>query len=423
MPMHLHIKHDSIVQNIKNGFVALSSPNFRKFFFGQTTSFIGSWVQSIGMGWLVYRLTGSIALLGVVGFSSQIPALLVTPFAGVFADKLNRKKVMLITQLCMMTIALLFATLTLTNTISVGIIIFLSVLNGLVVAFDTPFRHSILSDLLDNKALLPNAVALNSIMVNTSRLVGPAIAGFIIAAFGEGICFLVNSLSFLAIVVALLSIKIKPKERSNTNLTPRGITEELINGIRYAKSNAGFRHVFMMVFLCSLLCLPIQNFMPAFAKDVFKGGSETLGLLSGSFGLGALIGAFVLGQISTPIKLVKLIGIAGILFSGGIILFSSSNIISIAYIALAISGFGMISQFASSNTIIQVYSKSEFRGRMISLYNVSFLGLTPIGSLLLGFSAQHIGLQTTIIIASALFMVLSINYLFRYKFVQHKIQS
>jgi MFS family permease len=421
--MFASLRYDTFIQKAKNGFISLSSPNFRKFFLGQTTSFIGSWVQNIGMGWLVYRLTGSIALLGVVGFSSQIPALLITPFAGVFADKLSRKKVMLFTQLAMMVIALLFATLTLTNTITVGMIVFLSVINGLVVAFDTPFRHSILSDLLDNKEHLSNAVALNSIMVNTSRLVGPALAGFLISAFGEGVCFLLNSLSFLAIIIALLSIKIKTAPQPKQNFSPKAITNELLNGIRYARSNAGFRQIFLIVFLSSLLCLPVQNLMPAFAKDVFSGDSKTLGLLSGAFGLGALIGAFVLGQISTPLKLVRLIGIAGIMLSGGIIFFSSSSVISIAYIALAIAGFGMISQFASSNTIIQVYSKNEFRGRMISLYNVSFLGLTPIGSLMLGFAAQHIGLQPTIIISSVIFMAMSINYLFRYKFVQRKVQS
>ena len=234
---------------------------------------------------------------------------------------------------------------------------------------------------------------------------------------------LVNSLSFLAIIIALLSIRIKTTQVLKQNFSPKAITDELMNGIRYAQSNAGFRQIFLIVFLSSLLCLPFQNLMPAFAKDVFSGDSKTLGLLSGAFGLGALIGAVVLGQISTPLKLVRLIGIAGILLSGGIIIFSSSSMISIAYIALAIAGFGMISQFASSNTIIQVYSKSEFRGRMVSLYNVSFLGLTPIGSLLLGFAAQHIGLQLTIIISSVIFMAMSINYLFRYKFVQQKIQS
>lgn len=421
--MFASICYEAFVKGMKNSFISLSHPNFRKFFLGQTISFIGSWVQNIGMGWLVYRLTGSIALLGVVGFSSQIPALLITPFAGVFADKLNRKQVMLITQSAMMTIALLFALLTLTNTIAVWEIILLSVLNGFVVAFDTPFRHSILSDLLETKEHLSNAVSLNSIMVNSSRLIGPALAGFLISAFGEGLCFLVNSLSFLAIIVALVSIKIKATPPANVNYSPKAITKELFNGIKYAKSNAGFRHIFIMVFLSSLLCLPVQNLMPAFARDVFHGNSETLGLLSGAFGFGALIGAFVLGQITSPRKLFQLIGIAGILLSGGIILFSSSNMLSIAYIALGIAGFGMISQFATSNTIIQVYSRSEYRGRMVALYNVSFLGFTPVGSLLLGMSAQNIGIQQTIIICSIIFMAISVNYLFRYKFVEQKIQS
>lgn len=380
-------------------------------------------MQNIGMGWLVYRLTGSIALLGVVGFSSQIPALLVTPYAGVFADKLNRKKVMLYTQGAMMSIALIFAVLTLTNLITVWMIILLSVVNGLIVAFDTPFRHSILSDLLEDKEHLSNAVALNSIMVNSSRLVGPALAGFLISAFGEGICFLANSLSFLAVIVALLSIKTRYVAIKNQSFSPKAITNELFEGIRYARENAGFKQIFLVVFMSSLLCLPIQNFMPAFAKDVFKGDSETLGLLSGAFGLGALLGAFMLGQIANPIKLVRLIGIAGILLSGGIILFAASKMVAIAYLALGIAGLGMISQFATSNTIIQVYSKSQYRGRMVSLYNVSFLGFTPIGSLLLGFIASFkcIGLQTTMIITSLIFMGISVNYLLRYKFVERKV--
>lgn len=407
---------------LKAGFISLSSPNFRKFFIGQTTSFIGSWIQNIAMGWLVYRLTGSIALLGVVSFSSQIPSLLVTPFAGVYADKLNRKKVMLITQTVMMSNALLFAILTLTNTITVWFIILLSVINGIIVAFDTPFRHSILSDLLEQKEHLSNAVALNSIMVNTSRLVGPAIAGFLIAQFGEGICFLINSLSFLGIIISLLTLKIEIKPNKNNNFSPKAILNELTDGIRYARSNAGFKKIFLIVFLSSLLCLPIQSFMPAYAKDIFHGNSETLGIFSGMFGLGALIGAIILGQISNPLKLVKMIGIAGIMLSGGIILFSNSSLHYIAYLALAIAGFGMINQFASSNTIIQVFAKSEYRGRMVSLYNVSFLGLTPIGSLILGFAAQHIGLKTTMTISCIIFMGVSISFLFRHKFVKHKIQ-
>lgn len=417
------LRYDTFSRRFKKGFISLSSPNFRKFFIGQTTSFIGSWVQNIGMGWLVYRLTGSIALLGVVGFSSQIPALLVTPYAGVFADKLNRKKVMLYTQGAMMSIALIFAVLTLTNLITVWMIILLSVVNGLIVAFDTPFRHSILSDLLEDKEHLSNAVALNSIMVNSSRLVGPALAGFLISAFGEGICFLANSLSFLAVMVALLSIKTRYVAIKNQSFSPKAITNELFEGIRYARENAGFKQIFLVVFMSSLLCLPIQNFMPAFAKDVFKGDSETLGLLSGAFGLGALLGAFMLGQIANPIKLIRLIGIAGILLSGGIILFAASKMVAIAYLALGIAGLGMISQFATSNTIIQVYSKSQYRGRMVSLYNVSFLGFTPIGSLLLGFIASFkcIGLQTTMIITSLIFMGISVNYLLRYKFVERKV--
>lgn len=374
------------------------------------------------MGWLVYRLTGSIALLGLVGFSSQIPSLLVTPFAGVFADKMNRKTVLITTQSLMMAIALLFAILTLTHLITVWMIILLSIINGLIVAFDTPFRHSILSDLLENKQHLSNAVALNSIMVNTSRFVGPAIAGVLIAKFGEGICFLINSLSFLAVIIALLCIRVRYVKPENISFSPKTINAELMAGIKYASSNLGFRQILIMVFLSSLLCMPLQNFLPAYAKDIFGGGSQTLGLLSGMFGLGALIGAFVLGQISHPLKLVKLIGIAGIMLSGGIVLFSLSSILPIAVVALMLSGFGMISQFASSNTLLQVYSKDEYRGRMVSLYNVSFLGLTPIGSLVLGFFAEYIGIQPTMIIAGIFFMGMSVYYLFRHKFVKRKIQ-
>lgn len=407
----------------KSSFISLTSNNFRKFFIGQTTSFIGSWIQNVAMGWLVYRLTGSVALLGLVGFSSQIPSLLVTPFAGVFADKLNRKRVMLYTQSLLMAIAIIFAALTLTGTITVWMIIALSIVNGIVVAFDTPFRHSILSDLLERKEHISNAVALNSTMVNASRLVGPALGGLLVAKFGEGLCFLINSLSFLAIIVALTSIKIKKTETTRLNITPNTITKELIEGIKYARSNVGFKKIFLIVFLSSLLCLPIQSFMPAFAKDIFGGDAKTLGLFTGIFGMGALIGALFLGQIQNPLNLVKVIGVAGIMLSGGIILFSASNIYWLALIALSIAGFGMINQFASSNTILQVYAKDEFRGRMISLYNVSFLGLTPIGSLTLGFLAQHLGLKETMIISSLIFMAVSISFLIRYKFVRRKIQQ
>jgi Arabinose efflux permease len=411
----------NIFERVKDGFISLKSPNFRKFFIGQTTSFIGSWIQNIGMGWLVYRLTGSVALLGVVSFSSQIPALIVTPFAGVFADKLNRKTVMLVTQSLMMLIALLFAVLTLTNTITVALIIILSIINGVVVAFDTPFRHSILSDLVD-KEHLSNAVALNSIMVNASRLVGPAIAGLLIAGLGEGICFLINSLSFLAIIISLMVIDIKIERPEKLDLGIKAINRELLEGIQYARSNAGFKNIFMIVFLSSLLCLPVQSFMPAYAKDIFKGDSETLGLFTGLFGMGALIGAIILGQVRSPLSLVKMIGIAGLMLSGGIILFSFTSYHEIATIALPIAGFGMINTYASANTLIQVYSKSELRGRMVSLYNVSFLGLTPIGSLILGFFAQYFGIQETMVISSFIFMAVAVSFLIRHKFVKRKIQ-
>ncbi len=380
------------IQNILRAF---KSRNYRLFFGGQGISLIGTWMQQIALGWLVYKLTDSAFLLGLVSFSAQIPTFIFASFAGVFADKYNKHKIILTTQVLALFQSSFLAVLTLTNVIEIWHIIVLSIFNGLINSFDMPTRQSFVIDLIDDKNDLPNAIALNSSMFNAARLIGPTIAGIIISAFGEGICFLINAISYFAVINALLLMKFnnKGKQVSEKKLL-KGVKE----GFVYAYNFIPIRTLLLLIAILSLTGMPYTVLMPIFAKDILHGDANTLGFLFGAIGVGAFIGAIYLASRKTILGLGKLIVIATIVFSIGLIFFSQSGAIYFSIPLMIFTGWGMMTQMASSNTLLQTIVDEDKRGRIMSLYVMSFMGTAPFGSLLAGSLAGKIGAANTVLL-------------------------
>ncbi|MFZ1291536.1 MAG: MFS transporter [Melioribacteraceae bacterium] len=380
------------IQNILRAF---KSRNYRLFFGGQGISLIGTWMQQIALGWLVYKLTDSAFLLGLVSFSAQIPTFIFASFAGVFADKYNKHKIILTTQVLALFQSSFLAVLTLTNVIEIWHIIVLSIFNGLINSFDMPTRQSFVIDLIDDKNDLPNAIALNSSMFNAARLIGPTIAGIIISAFGEGICFLINAISYFAVINALLLMKFnnKGKQVSEKKLL-KGVKE----GFVYAYNFIPIRTLLLLISILSLTGMPYTVLMPIFAKDILHGDANTLGFLFGAIGVGAFIGAIYLASRKTILGLGKLIVIATIVFSIGLIFFSQSGAIYFSIPLMIFTGWGMMTQMASSNTLLQTIVDEDKRGRIMSLYVMSFMGTAPFGSLLAGSLAGKIGAANTVLL-------------------------
>lgn len=384
-------------QRVGFAFRALKNRNFKVFFLGQLVSLMGVWIQNIALGWLVYRLTDSAVWLGIIGFAGQIPALFLTPFAGVFADRLNRRKVLIVTQIIPMAMAFTMATLILTNSVLVWHIAVVAVINGIVLAFDNPFRHSFFLEMIGDKELLQNAIALNSTLFNSARFIGPMIGGFLIALVGEGYCFLVNGVTSSAVVISLLIINVSP---TNKNTEHKSVISDLVEGAKYAFSFKPIRFLLILVITTGFFGMPFQVFLPVFARDILGGDSQLLGFLTGALGAGALTGAVYLASRKGMKQLPRMIFFAAILFAVGLMSLSLSTSIILSLVLLYFTGFGMIIQYASTNTLIQTIVDDSKRGRVMALYAMSFLGVTPVGSLLLGAVSGAIGVQITLFISS-----------------------
>ncbi len=376
-------------------FRALHSRNYRLFFSGQSISLIGTWITRTATSWLVYRLTGSAFLLGVVGFAGQIPTFLLTPIAGVLVDRWDRHRILIITQVLSMAQSFALAALTMSGVVAVWHIIVLSILQGLVNAFDMPARQSFVIEMVENKEDLGNAIALNSSMVNGARLMGPSIAGVLIAIAGEGICFLIDGISYLAVIGSLLAMRVAPKE-----IGPRGtdIIDGLKEGFNYALGFAPTRAILFLLALVSLMGMPYMVLMPIFASDVLHGGPHTLGFLMAASGIGALTGSIYLASRETVRGLGKIIALASAIFGIGLIGFSLSRVFWLSMLLVLIVGFGMMVQMASSNTILQTIADEDKRGRLMSFYTMALIGMAPFGSLLAGGLASKVGAPNTLII-------------------------
>jgi MFS family permease len=372
---------------------ALAHRNFRLFFGGQSVSLIGTWMQRVALSWLVYRLTHSAFLLGLVGFSSQIPVFLLAPFAGVLADRWNRRRILILTQTLAMVQAFVLSFLVLTGMVQIWQIIALSLFLGMINSFDMPTRQSFVVEMIGGKKDLGNAIALNSSMVNGARLLGPMMAGILIAAVGEGTCFLINAFSYLAVIVSLLSMKIERKEAKRK---ASNVWHGLREGFRYASGFEPIWAILRMLALISLMGMPYVVLMPIFAKDILQGGPDAFGFLMGSTGVGALGGALFLASRKSVLGLGRMIPIAASIFGCGLIAFSFSNVLWISMLLMLAAGFGQMVQMASSNTLLQTIVEDDKRGRVMSFYAMSLMGLTPIGSLFAGFLASKIGAPWTV---------------------------
>lgn len=369
--------------------------NFRLFFGGQSISLIGTWMQRIALAWLVYRLTNSAFLLGLVGFTGQIPTFLLAPFAGVLVDRWNRHRMLVATQVLAMTQALALSLLVLTGTVRFWHIILLSLLLGSINAFDIPARQSFVVEMVEKKENLGNAIALNSSMVNMARLLGPSVAGIVIAAVGEGVCFLINGLSYVAVIASLLFMNIAPRD----SIMPKSsMRQEIREGFAYALGFAPIRAILLLLALVSLVGMPYVVLMPVFAKDILHSGAHALGFLMGMSGVGALVGALYLASRKSVLGLGRLIPVSATVFGVGLIAFSLSRALSLSLLLILMVGFGQMVQMAASNTVLQTIVDDDKRGRVMSFYTMAFMGMAPLGSLLAGSLASRIGARSTLII-------------------------
>jgi MFS family permease len=383
---------------------ALRHRNFRLFFTGQSISLIGTWMTRVATSWLVYRLTGSALLLGIVGFAGQILTFLLAPFAGVLVDRLNRRNLLVWTQVLAGIQSLAMAALTLAKVITIHEIIALSAFQGLINAFDMPGRQSFLVQMVSvdsnkpDRQDLSNAIALNSSIVNLARLIGPALAGLVIAAVGEGYCFTIDGFSYIAVVVSLLMMRVPRTmiQRANASML-----EQLKEGWSYVTTFRPIRIILSLFALLSLMGMPFMVLMPIFASQVLHGGPHTLGYLMGASGVGALISAISLAMRKSVRGLTGMILIAAIMFGSGLILFGLSHYLALSLGLMLIVGFGMMQGLAASNTVIQTLVPEDKRGRVMSYYTMAFVGMVPFGSLLAGALAHRFGAPHAVMITGA----------------------
>ncbi len=382
-----------VLHKIKFTFHSLRNRNYRLFFLGQSISLIGTWMQQVAMSWLVYRLTGSAFLLGLVGFSTLIPTFILTPFTGVLADRHSRRMLMILTQMLSMVQAFVLAALVLTNVVEFWHILVLSIFLGLVNSLDVPARQAFVVDMVDRKEDLSNAIALNSSVFNGARLFGPSIAGIVIAIVGEGACFFINGISFLVVIAALLAMNTVHTKRIPIDTH---ISHGLKIGLHYVLRSVPIRSILMLLSIVSLIGMPYVVLMPIFAKNILHGGPDTLGLLMASSGVGALSAALYLASRKSVLGLDRILGYAPAMMGVGLIFFSISRNLVFSMFLLVIVGFGMVAQAAASNTIIQTIVDDDKRGRVMSFFAMSFLGTMPFGSLLAGCLASWIGAPYTV---------------------------
>ncbi len=379
---------------------ALRHRNFQLFFAGQLISLIGTWMQTVAQSWLVYRLTGSSLLLGSVAFASQIPVFLIAPLGGTIADRHNRHRVVIATQTASMILAAILAALTLTGLIRVSHIFILAALLGVVNAFDIPARQAFLADMVGRDDLM-NAIALNSSMFNGARIIGPAIAGVLVAKIGEGWCFFANALSYIAVIVGLLLMQVQAAGASREG----SALQHIIEGFRFVNSAKPIRALLLLLALVSLVGMPYAVLMPIFADQILHGGARGLGLLMGATGIGALIGAVTLAVKQDLKGLGKWVAVCSATFGTTLILFSLSRHFWLSAALLVPVGGSMMVQMASSNTLIQAMVPDQLRGRVMAVYSMMFMGMAPFGALFAGVVAQMLGAPLTIAIGGTVCII------------------
>jgi MFS family permease len=383
----------------KKVFSSLHSRNYRNYFVGQGISLIGTWMQNIALSWLVYRITGSVFLLGLIGFTSQIPTFFLSPFTGVITDRYDKLKILTLTQVSYMILALIMTVLVLLNLIQVWHIIVLSIASGVITSLDSPARQSLVINLVDDPADLGNAIALNSAIFNGARLIGPAIAGLTIAAVGEGICFLLNTLSFIAVLVAISRIKITFNHRESGR---EDFKKSFSEGFHYTFSSVPIRTLIIILAVLSTIGMPFLVLLPAYAKEILGGGSDTLGYLMSGLGAGALTGALYMASRKSVLGLTKIIATHLTIMGLAVGLVGLSSYFWVSMVIFFFGGLSMIMSLSSINTMLQTLSEDDKRGRVMSFYAMALMGTAPIGNLIAGSVASGIGIRYTLLLCGVI---------------------
>jgi len=398
---------------------ALKYRNYRLFFGGQIVSLTGTWITTTATSWLVYRLTGSALLLGVVGFASQFPAFLLTPFAGIFVDRWNRHRLLVATQTLSMLTSFALAVLTLTGTITIPSLLVVSVAQGLVNAFDMPTRQAFVVTLIEDKNDLSNAIALNSSMFNAARLLGPTVAGAIIAASNEGWCYLIDGFSYLAVIAALLAMRVP----APTFSTDRAVSpaEQFKEGWEYAYNHRAIRSIITLIAVVCLLAFPYTVLIPIFAGTILHGGPHTLGFLMTASGCGALLGAVYLAGRRSIAGLGQVIVGAGAVFGLGLMAFAYAHVLWLSVILLVIVGFGSMVQVASCNTLLQTIVEDNKRGRVMSFFLMAYFGTAPFGSLIAGSMSDRFGAPVTLAFGGACCVASAVWFATTLSSIEHQI--
>lgn len=401
-------------------FRALRYRNFRLFFLGQMVSLVGTWMQLVAISWLVYRMTNSAFLLGVVAFSSQIPSFLLFPFAGVIADRYDRRLVLLAVQVLSLVQSSVLAFLVLTGIVTVGQIIVLGIIMGIINAFDLPVRQALISEMVEDRQDLNNAIGLNSALFNGSRLVGPALAGVLIAVSNEGICFAINAISFIPIIVALLMIRIAPRPRHQES--PH-VLVEIKEGLRYAVSSLPIRTLLLQLASISFLSGGLQTLLPVFVREIYQEGPQAFGFVTSMSGVGALGGALYLAGRRTVLGLGRMIGSANMIFGILLVIFSLVTETYTAGVLSLFLGLSMILAIGSTNMVLQTIVEEDKRGRIMSLYGAALIGLTPVGSIVVGAAVGKLGLEMTVVVGGLLCLAASAVYWHNYPYFRSQLRT
>lgn len=395
--------------NFKNMFRALTVRNYRLFFAGQGISLIGTWIQRTTMGWFVYRLTESPFLLGLISFLSMIPSIFISPFAGTWADRWNRHKIIIGTQIAFFIQSSLLALFVVTGVIDssrIWVLMLLSVAQGMIEGVDAPIRQSFVIDLVKVRSMVPNAIAMNSAMFNGARLIGPALGGFLIQVFGEGLCFSINAVSYIAVILMLFMMRIQYEPMVQDK---ESTLKKILEGWRYAWHQFPIRVLVMNLAVYTMFGMSYATILPVFVRDVLKGQSSTMGLMLSTAGIGALLGSFFLASRTTIRGIASRMLFIGAGVSATLIVFSFSKSIYINMPLMVIIGFGMMMQMASTNTLIQSVVDDKMRGRVLSIYTMAFTAVTPFGSLLVGSLSSTWGVQPALAICALICLIWSLS--------------
>lgn len=388
----------------KNTFRAFRNRNYRLFFTGQSISRIGMWMQRTAVVWVIYSITHSAFMIGLTMFAEQFPSFLFSLLGGVTADRYNRYKILLVTQSASMLQAILLTILIFANHYTVWEILALSVMLGIINAYDVPARQPLVHEMVNDKADVPNAIALNATLTNLALLIGPALSGIILEKYGAGVCFLLNAVSFIAVIGCLLLMRLPPYHEPEVK---KKIRSELTDGFTYLKNTPSIGKIILMLLLLSFFVLPFNTLLPVYAKVIFKGDAATYGYISSFIGLGAIVSAFFLASLKQGTNLKKVLLINIIIFGAGLMIFSHLSNFPLAMIFIIVCGFGMMSQTTICFTIIQVDSDIKMRGRVMSFVAMAYFGMLPIGSLLVGAVSQHIGAPFTILLQGIIAIIIA----------------